>query len=96
MERMFWDVEVDGHVHEVCLDWTYWGGYRGVRLDGAVVAESAVPMRWRSLQPFPIGSHSAAVRTRPSGPVSPYFVIELEVDGTVVAPRPGPRSRWQR
>ena len=96
MERTFWTVEVDGKAHSISLDWTYWGGYRGVRVDGSVVDESTVPMRWRSEQTVQVGGHSALVRTRPSTRVSPYFAIELELDGRVVPPEPGPRSFWQR
>ena len=96
MDRTSWQVEVDGTTHRVTLDWTYWGGYRGVRLDGEVVAESTVPMRWRSEQPVPLEGHSAVVRTRPATRVSPFFVLELEVDGRLVPPEPGRRGRWQR
>lgn len=96
VDRMTWAVEVDGNRHTVELDWTYWGGYRGVRVDGQLVTESTLPMRWKSEQGFALGGSQVVVRTRPSSRVSPFFVIELEVDGRPVAPLPGPRSAWQR
>ena len=96
MERMSWNVDVDGRAHSISLDWSYWGGYRGVRVDGSVVDESTVPMRGRSEQRFEIDGHHAAVRTRPTSRLSPYFAIELELDERIVPPEPGPRSRWQR
>lgn len=93
---MLWDVEVDGKAHSVSLDWTYWGGYRGVRVDGSVADESTVPMRGRSEQTVQVDGHSALIRTRPSSRLSPYFVIELELDGRIVPPKPGRKSVWQR
>lgn len=96
LERTIWVVDVDGSRREVELSWTYWGGYRGVRVDGRVVAESTLPMRGRSEQAFALDGASLVVRTRPSTRLSPFFVLELEVDGRLVPPLPGPRGRWQR
>ena len=96
MERMLWNVEVDGKPHSVSLDWTYWGGYRSVRVDGSVVAESIVSLRLRSKQRFQIDGRGALVRTRPVARASPNVAIELELDGRVVPPEPGRKSFWQR
>ena len=94
MERKSWTVDLDGRGRTVVLDWTYWGGRRQVSVDGEVVESSTVPMRWRSTQAFQIDGHQAVVRTRPSGPVSPRFVITLEVDEKAVQPDPG-KSGWE-
>lgn len=94
MERKSWTVEVDGDRHAVVLDWTYYGGRREVTVDGRLVSRSSFPLRWRSEQAFRVAGHPAVVRTKPSGPPSPKFVITLEVDGTVVPPEPG-KSRLE-
>jgi len=92
MERKSWTVDVDGAAHAVVLNWTYFSGRREVAVDGQVVGDSTIPMRWRSEQAFEIDGHPAAVRTAPSRPASRKFVITLEVDGRSVSPDPG-RSR---
>lgn len=94
MERKSWSIDVDGTQHAVALNWTYWGGRREVTVDGEVVATNTLPMRWSSTQPFRLGGHEAVVRTRPSNPVSPYFVITLELDGRKMPAEPG-RSGWE-
>lgn len=94
MERKSWTVDVDGSRHEVVLQWSYWGGAREVQVDGRTVDRSRVPMRWRSEQTFDVAGHNAVVRTRPSKPVSPWFVITLELDGRKVEPNSG-FSRWE-
>ncbi len=94
LERKVWTVDVDGGPHAVVLHWTYFGGHRELEVDGRVVGESTVPMRWRSEQAFEIAGHRAVVRTQPARRVSPWFVITLEVEGKAVAPDPG-ESRWE-
>ncbi len=96
MERKVWRVELDGAAHEVVLNWTYWGGDRQVVVDGALVGDDTRAMRWKSEQRFDLAGHPAVVRTRPKAKVSPYFVVTLEVDGDVVPPVAGPRSKWER
>ena len=86
MEHKSWIVDLDSRTHTVVLDWTDYGGRRQVSVDGQVVDSSTVPIRWRSTQAFEIDGHQAVVRTRPSGPLSPLFVIYLEVDGKPVVP----------
>ena len=93
MEHKSWIVDLDGRTHTVVLDWTYYGGRRQVSVDGQVVDSSRVPMRWRSTQAFEIDGYRAVVRTRPSGPLSPLFVIDLEVDGKAVVPEAGKSRR---
>lgn len=96
MERKSWTVDVDGTEHVVALDWTYYGGRRRVSLDGAVVDESTVPMRWRSEQSFfDLAGHPAVMRTRPSKRFSAYFLIELEVDGRLVESVTGRKAYWE-
>jgi len=42
---------------------------------------------------YVVAGHNAVVRTRPSKPVSPWFVITLELDGRV---EPNSEfSRWE-
>ena len=94
MERKSWTVDLDGDQHTVVLNWTYFGGRREVVLDGQVVDESTIPMRWSSEQTFEIGGRPAVVRTKPRRNLSPYFVITLEVDGQPVEPDPG-SSGWE-
>lgn len=89
-----WTVDVDGNEHKVVLDWTYYGGRRDVAVDGRPVDSSTIPMRWRSTQFLEIEGHPAVVRTVPSKPVSPKFVISLELDGATVQPDPG-KSKWE-
>ena len=96
MDRKSWKVDVDGKQHEVVLNWTYWGGARQVSLDGKVVNDSTVPMRWKSEQAIDVDGRRVVVRTKPFKRVSPYFVIELEVDGKAVAAEPGPTSQWEK
>jgi hypothetical protein len=96
VERKSWTVDVDGAQHAVVLNWTYYRGGRQVTVDGQVVDESTVPMRWKSEQAFTVAGHPATVRTKPAGRVSPYFVITLEVDGKPVTPDPGTPARWER
>lgn len=95
MEHKQWSVELEGSRHAVTLDWTYFGGYREVRVDDRVVDESRIPMRWRSTQSFAIDGHPAVVRTEPSRRLSPYFVIGLEVDGRLVE-SDTPLSKWEK
>ena len=96
MERKEWKFDLDGSEHSVVLDWTYYSGERRVSLDGQVVNENAVAMRWKSEQEFKIAGHQAVVRTRPRRKVSPYFVISLEVDGKEVDATSPLTSRWER
>lgn len=94
MERKSWTVEVEGNAHQVELLWSYWGGARKVRVDGAMVDRSTVPLRWRSEQAIELAGHRAVVRTRPSSRLSPWFVITLELDGRTIEPNAG-FSRWE-
>jgi hypothetical protein len=94
VEQKSWTIDVDGGQHSVVLNWTYFGGRREVTVDRQVVSKSTIPMRWRSTQGFKIDGHPAVVRTKPSGPLSPWFVITLDVDGKAVEPDPG-KSRWE-
>lgn len=96
MERKSWSVDVDGTQHVVVLNWTYYGGERQVSVDGQVVDDSTVPMRWRSEQSFGLGGRQAVVRTQPAKRISPYFRVTLELDGTVVPPDAGKVARWER
>ncbi len=85
MARKSWTVETGESTHEVTLDWGYWGGRRVVEVDGEVVDEDTKPMRWKSEQTFPLDGHEVTVRTRPSMPGSAMFIVELELDGKIVA-----------
>ncbi|HEU0103713.1 MAG TPA: hypothetical protein VFR07_15440 [Mycobacteriales bacterium] len=95
MDRKTWTVDVEGAQHLVALDWTYYGGHRRVSVDHEVVADSTVTARWRSEQTVDIDGHRVVVRTRPARRLSPYFVIELELDGRPVAANPGRKGGWE-
>ncbi|SHH20137.1 hypothetical protein SAMN05443575_3416 [Jatrophihabitans endophyticus] len=82
MYTAVWNVDVDGRAHEVTLKWTYWGGERDVYLDGELVAESTLLLRWKSDQEIDIDGHTARVVTRPHSLAHPdRFTLVLDLDG---------------
>lgn len=87
MYTAVWNIEVDGAVHEVKLEWTYWGGERDVYVDGVLVDEDKKPLRWKSDQQVDVAGKRVTVLTRPHSALhSARFSVLLQVDGAEIEP----------
>ena len=82
-----WNLDVDGSTHEVKLEWTYWGGDRDVYVDGALVSESKLLLRWKSDQEIEVAGRTARVITKPHSVAhAARFTVLLEFQGKELEP----------
>ena len=86
MAKATWQVEVEGHPHTVELEWTYFGGERTLSIDGQVVDDNQIPLRWTSAQEFTIDGQAGRVVTRPQRVNVAAFDVELYLGDRLIKP----------